>query len=745
MSRAPKYEPLYDAFQRFLDQCVLDDRSLLWPTEQAWTLANVAEVRRRMVDTPMSGGDASFEDKLKEQMQGASPAHWMILSDIYYVYYLPSSFIKFETKVDNVQWAAQQGGFTPPPESADVWEAQKHGFTRTSLKYHQKYAQFWLILLLTEHVKEQSEPKSVVGNPQEMQRVMDELLEGISSKTDRAYGMRHAILYLAFPDLYERIISTRDKERIVDSYDSLIDSTTPDDLDRAIHRIREALSPEYDTPDGPFDFYDDDLRTIWRDEKRVSQTPATTIRKEGDIEKEHQAGQTDEVPEELADMLGILEQTRNLVIYGPPGTGKTYFAKRAAESIVRPQIEQPLSERAIMLQAIEELAGYEMLALSMYHSGANSARSVPEIMAQPLVQLRFQVKPIKHPSNSIWFYLQQHTNPESKTVNVANRRPPYLFDKDEQGQWSLTDEGREYVEASLADHVDILNRVRDDRTIDQFLMWTTFHQSYAYEDFVEGLRPIPADDASGDVSYEITPGVFRRICARATADRENKYVLVIDEINRGNIAKILGELITLLEDDKREGKANALSIVLPYSGDSFSVPENLYVIGTMNTADRSIALLDVALRRRFAFQELMPKPELLDGSTIDSAEAVVPLGDLLRSLNQSIRRVLDRDHQIGHSYFLEVLNTAEEERADALDFVWINRVMPLLEEYFYGQRDRLVELLAPFSTDIEAALQQTDTEDMDLEIGRIRGEDLMVALARLAKRGARQTEAVRDE
>jgi len=391
------------------------------------------------------------------------------------------------------------------------------------------------------------------------------------------------------------------------------------------------------------------------------------------------------------------------------------------------------------LQAIEELTGYEMLALSMYHSGANSARSVPEIMAQPLVQLRFQVKPIKHPSNSIWFYLQQHTNPGSKTVNVANRRPPYLFDKNEQGQWSLTDEGREYVEASLADHVAILNRVRDDRTIDQFVMWTTFHQSYAYEDFVEGLRPIPAEDASGDVSYEITPGVFRRICARATADRENKYVLVIDEINRGNIAKILGELITLLEDDKRRGKANALSIVLPYSGDSFSVPENLYVIGTMNTADRSIALLDVALRRRFAFQELMPNPTLLDGSTIDSVEASVPLGDLLRSLNQSIRRSLDRDHQIGHSYFLEVLGTAEEERADALDFVWNNRVMPLLEEYFYGQRDRLVELLAPFLTDIEAGLQQTDTEDMDLEIGRLQGEDLMVALARLGEKANKDT------
>ena len=186
MSRAPKYEPLYDAFQRFLDQCVLDDRSLLWPTEQAWTLANVAEVRRRMVDTPMSGGDASFEEKLNEQMQGASPQHWMILCDIYYVYYLPSSFIRFETKVDNIRWAAQQGGWTPPPENADVWEAQKHGFTRTSLKYHQKYAQFWIILLFTQYVKEHGQAELVATNPEEMQGNLDELLGSLPNPLDEA-------------------------------------------------------------------------------------------------------------------------------------------------------------------------------------------------------------------------------------------------------------------------------------------------------------------------------------------------------------------------------------------------------------------------------------------------------------------------------------------------------------------------------------------------------------------------------
>jgi 5-methylcytosine-specific restriction endonuclease McrBC GTP-binding regulatory subunit McrB len=145
----------------------------------------------------------------------------------------------------------------------------------------------------------------------------------------------------------------------------------------------------------------------------------------------------------------------------------------------------------------------------------------------------------------------------------------------------------------------------------RYAEFVTFHQSFAYEEFMEGLRPITED---GQVRYDVVDGILRRICRKAQVDQEHAYVLVIDEINRANIAKVFGELITLIEDDKRLGELNALSVTLPYSHERFGVPKNLYLFGTMNTADRSIALLDLALRRRFAFVELPADPDKLAGN-----------------------------------------------------------------------------------------------------------------------------------
>lgn len=235
--------------------------------------------------------------------------------------------------------------------------------------------------------------------------------------------------------------------------------------------------------------------------------------------------------------------------------------------------------------------------------------------------------------------------------------------------------------------------------------FVTFHQSYGYEEFVEGLRPVitmrgkkravEADSAAssnGEVRYEIKAGAFLRLCNRARKNPSRQYAMVIDEINRGNISKIFGELITLVEVDKREGAKYPVTLTLPYSAERFSVPSNVDVIGTMNTADRSLALVDTALRRRFEFIESMPKPSVLAGTIVSHNGVDINIEQLLTMLNKRIEALYDRDHTVGHAYFTRLVDLPESNRFNELKVVFRNKIIPLLEEYFFEdwQKIRLV-------------------------------------------------------
>lgn len=204
------------------------------------------------------------------------------------------------------------------------------------------------------------------------------------------------------------------------------------------------------------------------------------------------------------------------------------------------------------------------------------------------------------------------------------------------------------------------------------IVFITFHQSMSYEDFIEGIKP---KTKGGKITYEVKNGIFKELCAKAENDESQNYVMIIDEINRGNVANIFGELISLIEDDKRLGASEELHAELPYSHTIFGVPKNVYIIGTMNTADRSVEALDSALRRRFTFKEMMPKSEL------------VPEENNVRSIfeiiNQRIEVLKDREHQIGHSYFMGVKNNED------LKAVFYDKIIPLLQEYFYGDYEKI--------------------------------------------------------
>jgi 5-methylcytosine-specific restriction protein B len=293
----------------------------------------------------------------------------------------------------------------------------------------------------------------------------------------------------------------------------------------------------------------------------------------------------------------------------------------------------------------------------------------------------------------MWSSLQSHTIQNSETVGVKHRQSPYIFNKKDASNWEiLVDEVKEQI-PELYDIIDSVENFNpsSDKEIQRYV-FTTFHQSYSYEDFIEGIKPIMIDgEEDGNVAYHIEDGVFKQLCKKAEIDPENRYAIFIDEINRGNVSAIFGELITLIEQDKRKGATNAMSVVLPYSKKHFSVPQNVDVYGTMNTADRSVEALDTALRRRFSFEEMLPQPELIasKGKADKGMIGTINLVELLSTINERIEALVDRDHTIGHAFFMEV------DSPDSLRNVFANKVIPLLQEYFYGDYAKMEMVIGP--------------------------------------------------
>ena len=226
------------------------------------------------------------------------------------------------------------------------------------------------------------------------------------------------------------------------------------------------------------------------------------------------------------------------------------------------------------------------------------------------------------------------------------------------------------------------------------ITFTTFHQSYGYEDFIQGLRP---ENHDGVMEFKPVDGVFKKIADNALYDNDNNYVIIIDEINRANMSKVLGELITLIEEDKRWGEVNELSVTLP-SGEVFVVPNNLYIVGTMNTADKSISIIDVALRRRFDFIEQHVE---LDKVADDKLRKV------LKVINDKLKDETDStDLLIGHAYFMN-------KTVDDLDNILNRAIIPLLYEYFFDNGKKVKSV-------IEEAIKETGYKVDDNSLGRIK-------------------------
>jgi len=415
--------------------------------------------------------------------------------------------------------------------------------------------------------------------------------------------------------------------------------------------------------------------------------------------------------EKYSEYLDILNWEKNLILYGPPGTGKTYHATKIAKSLTSNQG----SKIAICWPTSTKLSTSE--TESKIEDFAKNIEEDGKVLWGVDWSVLKQVNPSDYPIVG-YIYHRHNIVAIVKISNCTSHEDTNDSDlKLRQEKWHQGQDNKRYLHFTDIQRCkpfshkklemydpskkmpDFIQQQVYVNQATNFIKKVTFHQSYSYEEFMEGIKAkIEKEDETSETSkrfvdYAVEPGIFKSFCESAEKDLENSYVMIIDEINRGNISKIFGELITIIEKDKRNDP-----VTLPYSRKSFSVPDNVYIIGTMNTADRSIALLDTALKRRFGHTEIMPDSSILkDKNDKPSIVDSINLQELLDSLNKKIREIGMRERQIGHSYLMNGEYGIDKIKDLRLAFVY--DILPLLRDFSLGDDEELKRIISEFFID----------------------------------------------
>lgn len=374
----------------------------------------------------------------------------------------------------------------------------------------------------------------------------------------------------------------------------------------------------------------------------------------------------------------------NQILYGPPGTGKTYRTMELAVRIVNPALFVARTpEREEIRAAWHRAIDSGQVVFTTFHQSLSY-----EAFVEGITVSTRDGQPVYQTEPGIFKSLCQRASNEKRDTFTGDFESAcQAFNKAiarAGGVLTLETKTGKAFTVRVSGQGNYLVRPLSSQSGNADPTVSKKNLAVVYETGEAGV-----DD--GVRSYKMAIARYMQTQLKASPQTSEPaeatpYVLIIDEINRGNVSRIFGELITLLEPDKREGGKEALCVQLPYSRESFSVPANLYVIGTMNTSDRSLATLDLALRRRFIFTQVLPDSRLLAGKEI----AGINLGDLLQVMNERIEILLDADHMIGHAYFLPLL-----EKRELTDLAWVftTQIIPLLGEYFYDDAQRIAWVL----------------------------------------------------
>lgn len=704
-----------------LDHLFGDQRSLIDPSRQIWTSEAADEVRQRIEDA-LDEGTGSTWIKLRNQMDGASRDAILLVAEMTYLRELPliHKQVSSSTKRAHVtlilSWLDDQPPVPEEMERGFETEGAWHGgmgyvqYAWRHLVWLAKFVKTWCAL-------SPAEQEVVRQDPWKLREVTDAVGSPVPS-------IQSCLLYLSFPRHFEPSVSGDHKRQIRDAFAHEIGGATGTDglsVDRDLHEIRRRIE---EAQGETIDFYVEPfVSTWWRQKKANERAWAVRPKPNGSelverwiaegyvsLAASHMVDLGQEVTK--AEVRDVIEERYDHVDYTQRiGLTEDYFAFLArmhdddvllarhddqvwlgrvsgpplfydSEPRLRRAVEwqpDPVSVNALPAPVPSLLATPSRTVIDLTDARDGLENLFPEAV-EPAVEVADESAVTVAPSGALVLRRADDTLVR-ETFTEAAWLDEYIGLLESRRQVIVhgpPGTGKTFVARKIARHV----------AGDEQVQLVQFHPSYAYEDFFEGFRP--RAQADGSLTFDKVPGPLRQIASDAAANPGTPYVLIIDEINRSNLAKVFGELYFLLEYREE-------NVTLQYSPETpFTLPKNLFVIGTMNTADRSIAMVDAAIRRRFSFIEMHPEVEPVAGllgrwlvaNQKDDARA-----GLLAALNREIGEE-DRDFKIGPSYLMR----DEAGTDDGLERVWRHDITPLLEEHYYGRLTR-EQVAAQFGLD----------------------------------------------